>query len=108
VAGASRQASQSRIPVEHEVRIRGVKEEHTRREWAYFTYPARLFESINAMTGYRLDFGFCSTGSRKFIVYTEGLHGASTRGYKPAAGVVNKFERSHYVLKPQLEQLMER
>jgi hypothetical protein len=46
LAGGSRLASQSRIPVEHEVRIRGVKKEHTRRVWAYFTYPARLCESI--------------------------------------------------------------
>lgn len=40
-------ASQSRIPVEHKVRIRKkVKQEHTQRVWAYFTYPARLYGSI--------------------------------------------------------------
>lgn len=36
-------ASQSKIPVEHEVRIREVKEEPPVYGWAYFTYLALYF-----------------------------------------------------------------
>ena len=46
--GGSRPASQSRMSVEHKVRIRTGEEGHPPRGWAYFTYPAPLFAFIQS------------------------------------------------------------
>ena len=58
------------------MRIRGVKQEHTLRGWAYFTYPARLCESITPGQDTHRAFGYTSTGSIRHIVYIETQSGS--------------------------------
>lgn len=48
-----------------------MKGEHTLRGWAYFTYPARLCESITPRQDTYRTFGQTSTGSIRHIVYIE-------------------------------------
>lgn len=52
-----------RFSVEHKVRIRPSEVGPLPLEWAYFTYLARLFESIDARLGYDCNFDLTSITS---------------------------------------------